>query len=506
MTVPSSSSSSSSSASSSASSIRSFSSTISSIPPVPTLQSSTSTPTASTASSLSSIPSTPTPSSEQDQVPASTLPRSSAWYLGYDYKPGDVTFNQEGEVNGGTLDGLVERLTLHDTSMDRDLTKAFLLCFRCFCPPPILLGKLQDRYGLMAPEGLSSAELTDWERKKLTPVRFRIFNILKAWLETYFIPEEDGVVLEDMRSWALSVMIPSIPSMGRRLVDLIDKTHGMGTSPEEDGTPHPSPRPPPPGPIPCHSQITESTTVMGVDATELASQLTLRDSRLFCAIRPRELIGQEFSRKSGSLAVNVKGMSTLSTQVGTLVSETILSEPDVRRRVMIIKHFIKLADRLEALHNFDMLFAVMSSLNSSTIRRLRRTWKSVPTKVMSIFDRLLAICDHSRNFAVYRARLRQVLPPCLPFMGLYLTDLTFIDDGNTALRRGTTAKRVMINFGKYMKTVVLLNEIQRFQVEAHKIHEHPGVQAALTRWFEQSTSQSDQETLYQMSLALEPRE
>lgn len=505
-------------------------------------------------------------------------------------------------MNGGTLDGLVERLTLHDTSMDRDLTKAFLLCFRCFCPPPILLGKLQDRYGLMAPEGLSSAELTDWERKKLTPVRFRIFNILKAWLETYFIPEEDGVVLEDMRSWALSVMIPSIPSMGRRLVDLIDKTHGMGTSPEEDGsnkdsspteegdgegedqgeedgeedgssgkalsppslpkaassrpnslvqssssssitstitpspttpttpsTPNPAdiPLPPPTPSTPSfagfslsvrglgmgmgigsssHSQITESTTVMGVDATELASQLTLRDSRLFCAIRPRELIGQEFSRKSGSLAVNVKGMSTLSTQVGTLVSETILSEPDVRRRVMIIKHFIKLADRLEALHNFDMLFAVMSSLNSSTIRRLRRTWKSVPTKVMSIFDRLLAICDHSRNFAVYRARLRQVLPPCLPFMGLYLTDLTFIDDGNTALRRGTTAKRVMINFGKYMKTVVLLNEIQRFQVEAHKIHEHPGVQAALTRWFEQSTSQSDQETLYQMSLALEPRE
>jgi hypothetical protein len=36
------------------------------------------------------------------------------WYLGYDYTPNDIVFNMEGQVKGGTLTALVERLTLHD--------------------------------------------------------------------------------------------------------------------------------------------------------------------------------------------------------------------------------------------------------------------------------------------------------------------------------------------------------------------------------------------------------
>jgi hypothetical protein len=36
------------------------------------------------------------------------------WYLGYDYSEGDIEFTQEKTIKGGTLAGLVERLTLHD--------------------------------------------------------------------------------------------------------------------------------------------------------------------------------------------------------------------------------------------------------------------------------------------------------------------------------------------------------------------------------------------------------
>jgi son of sevenless-like protein len=38
----------------------------------------------------------------------------NVWYLGYDYRPGDIMFNMEGSVRGGTLEALIERLTLHD--------------------------------------------------------------------------------------------------------------------------------------------------------------------------------------------------------------------------------------------------------------------------------------------------------------------------------------------------------------------------------------------------------
>jgi hypothetical protein len=125
---------------------------------------------------------------------------------------------------------------------------------------------------------------------------------------------------------------------------------------------------------------------------------------------------------------------------------------------------------------------------------------------MTSFNALSRACDCTRNFAAYRARLKQELPPCLPFMGVYLTDLTFIEDGNAKLKRCTTATHIMINFSKYLKTVQLLNEIQRFQVMPYPMAEVASVQNSMRKWFDESLTGGDQEILYQASLRLEPRE
>lgn len=47
-------------------------------------------------------------------APTSLTTPEAPWYLGYDYTPNDIVFNMEGQVKGGTLAALVERLTLHD--------------------------------------------------------------------------------------------------------------------------------------------------------------------------------------------------------------------------------------------------------------------------------------------------------------------------------------------------------------------------------------------------------
>jgi hypothetical protein len=39
---------------------------------------------------------------------------ANAWYLGYEYRPNEIMFSMEGSVRGGTLEALIERLTLHD--------------------------------------------------------------------------------------------------------------------------------------------------------------------------------------------------------------------------------------------------------------------------------------------------------------------------------------------------------------------------------------------------------
>ena len=85
-------------------------------------------------------------------------------------------------------------------------------------------------------------------------------------------------------------------------------------------------------------------TVLDFDPLELARQLTIMESKLFCAIQSEELIGQDFGKKSNSRMSNVRQMSTLSTRITGWIAEIILSEQDAKKRTGLVKYFIKLGD------------------------------------------------------------------------------------------------------------------------------------------------------------------
>jgi hypothetical protein len=74
------------------------------------------------------------------------------------------------------------------------------------------------------------------------------------------------------------------------------------------------------------------------------------------------------------------------------------------------------------LNNFSTLFAVLAGLNSSTIMRLKKTWDVLSVKYRLVMERLRGVIEHTKNHAAYRARLRDVTGPCLPFLGLILSE------------------------------------------------------------------------------------
>jgi son of sevenless len=52
---------------------------------------------------------------------------------------------------------------------------------------------------------------------------------------------------------------------------------------------------------------------------------------------------------------------------------------------------------------------------------------------------LLSFCiamSHAHSFRNYRNHLHTLNPPCVPYVGVYLTDLTFLEDGNPDLIEG----------------------------------------------------------------------
>jgi len=86
-------------------------------------------------------------------------------------------------------------------------------------------------------------------------------------------------------------------------------------------------------------------------------------------------------------------------------------------------------------------------------------------------------------------------------LGVYLTDLTFIEDGIPA----TIKKSDLINFAKRAKTAEVIREIQTYQNVAYPFRTVPELLEMMIPVINESPDVSDQDT-YDLSLKLEPRE
>ncbi|OLY83345.1 Ras guanine nucleotide exchange factor I [Smittium mucronatum] len=281
-----------------------------------------------------------------------------------------------------------------------------------------------------------------------------------------------------------------------------------------------------------------------INPEDVASQLTILQSECYCNISPIELIRNEFSKKEGSKAIHVKQMSTWSNQISRWVAALILYEKSPEKRSRVIKYFLELG--LECLHikNYDAVMAIQSALNSSAILRLKKTWEILPRKSESIIKKLQIATDPSRNYAQYRAVLKKSSPPLLPFLGLYLTDLTFICDGNPDMRRrkmvlginGISEKEfemqrekenlvasdikgpskdidirqkdILINFDKHYKVAQIIMQIQKYQIaySGNFTMAIPGLQEYILNQIEYWDKENyDDDKLYNLSLEREPR-
>lgn len=347
----------------------------------------------------------------------------------------DLAFNKDGQIIGGTLPSLVERLTIHDSTPDAVFVATFYLTFRQFSTPKDFALALVERFE-EADDGTGTA----------SPVHLRVYNVFKGWLESNWRMGIDDVALEIITKFAKGDLKAVLPGAGKRLEALAERVTqvdgplvprlvcGIGKAAAQ--AQYSIPDTPAPSPIITRNQITllrnsgtglgTQPTILDFDPLELARQFTLKESKMFCSIKPEELVALEWTKKNNSTSTNVLAMSSLSTDLAHLVAETILDVPDTKRRAVVIKHWIKIADRCLELNNYDSLMAIMCTLNASTISRLKKTWELVSQKTKMVLEHLRSVIDVSKNHAVLRARLRNHVPPCLPFLGTFLTDVCFL--------------------------------------------------------------------------------
>ncbi|ORZ25027.1 ras guanine nucleotide exchange factor domain-containing protein [Absidia repens] len=419
-------------------------------------------------------------------------------YLCTDYLQNEIIFNMEGNVKGGTVMALVQRLTQHD-QLDSKFINTFLLTYRSFCTTEELFTALFARYTLQPPAGLTDDEVNTWNEKKLKLVRLRVFNVIKSWLDSYYIEEEDRVMLPTVLSFSENVIRESMQFGAEQLGKAIQKRMNAEDSSQlRKMTLNVRTTEIPPPILPKNMK---RLRFLEIDPLELARQLTMMDSKLYSRIKPVECLDKNWGRAdSQHTAANVKASIEYSNQVTAWVTDSILSKEELKKRSAVVKHWVYVAEKCRLLHNYNTCMAILSAFDNSSVGRLKRTWETMSARTNAILTGIRRLMGANRNFTEYRDIIHKVNPPCIPFLGIYLQDLTFIEDGNSNFLKKTNN---LINFAKRMKTGEVIRELQQYQSTPYILQLVPDIQEFIKTHLQSSR---DEETLYNLSLAVEPRE
>ncbi|CCO30774.1 Cell division control protein 25 [Rhizoctonia solani AG-1 IB] len=439
--------------------------------------------------------------------------------------PRDVAYGKDGNLVGATLDVLVEKMTAPDRTPDPKFAATFFLSFRLFTTPLELVQVLHKRWDMRPPlEAYSQEEYNAWCHARLNPVRWRVYNFIKTWLDAHWQHAADSVALAPLQEFVSATASKMHHSIVQRVVDLL--TQRQPESEAQLATSRPMDRarsnermrtkPTGSAPTPIMSKSLfsllksgsyASVNVVDFDALELARQLTILESNLYSKILPEEILDVGLPSSAGERGNSIRAMSTLSTAITGWVTEIILDEQDTKKRTGLLKLFIKVADHCDDLSNFSTLRSILAALDSSTISRLSKTWMGLSAKNKTRLENLRKLTDHTRNHYEYRARLRSVRGHAVPFLGLYLTDVTFCREGNPDKRIAPyDNSRTLLNFDKYRRLAAIAEDVQRFQVPYNLI-EVPEVQKYLDYVFEKvKKSGNDLHDLYRRSLLVEPRQ
>ncbi|XP_047524111.1 ras-specific guanine nucleotide-releasing factor RalGPS1 isoform X1 [Pieris napi] len=238
-------------------------------------------------------------------------------------------------------------------------------------------------------------------------------------------------------------------------------------------------------------------SAMQLSPEDIANQLSIHDLVCFKAIRPEELITCGWTKSNKAIvAPNVVAFTKRFNRVSFWTVQEILNGQAPKARAETLAHFIKVAKKLYDLNNLHSLFAVISALHSASIYRLTKTWSCLSKKDRQQFDRMAELFGEKDNWTALRKYMHSIRLPCIPHLGIFLTDLVYIDMAHP-LHLGSPHRET--------KMGVVLETVQRYQTSEYDIKPVPHVANFLNsvRYIEelQKFLEDDQ---YKLSLKLEP--
>ncbi|XP_029392543.1 rap guanine nucleotide exchange factor 1 isoform X12 [Mus pahari] len=385
-----------------------------------------------------------------------------------------LTLKQEGDDGPDVRGGSGDILLVHATETDRkDLVlycEAFLTTYRTFISPEELIKKLQYRYEKFSP-------FADTFKKRVSK---NTFFVLVRVVDELCLVELTEEILKLLMELVFRLVCSGELSLARvlrkNILDKVDQKKLLRCAHSDQ-------------PLAARGVAARPGTLHDFHSHEIAEQLTLLDAELFYKIEIPEVLlwaKEQNEEKSPNLTQFTEHFNNMSYWVRSII---MLQEKAQDRERLLLK-FIKIMKHLRKLNNFNSYLAILSAVDSAPIRRLE--WQRQTSEGLAEYCTLI---DSSSSFRAYRAALSEVEPPCIPYLGLILQDLTFVHLGNPDYIDGK------VNFSKRWQQFNILDSMRCFQQAHYEIRRNDDI----INFFNDFSDHLAEEALWELSLKIKPR-
>uniref|UniRef100_A0A4W5RER6 CRK SH3-binding GNRP n=1 Tax=Hucho hucho TaxID=62062 RepID=A0A4W5RER6_9TELE len=381
-----------------------------------------------------------------------------------------ITLKQENDDGPDVRAGSGDILLVHATETDRkDLVlycEVFLTTYRTFISPEDLIKKLHYRYPFLVTSSKRVSKNT--------------FFVLVRLVDELCLVELTEDILKQLMDLVFRLVCNGELSLARVLrKNILDKVEQKKLLRCTNSL----------KPLAARGVSARPGTLHDFRSHEIADQLTLLDAELFYNIEIPEVLlwaKEQNEEKSPNLTQFTEHFNNMSYWVRSLI---IQQEKGQDREKLLLK-FIKIMKHLRKLNNFNSYLAILSALDSAPIRRLE--WQKQTSEGLEEYCTLI---DSSSSFRAYRAALADVEPPCIPYLGLILQDLTFVHLGNPDLIDGK------VNFSKRWQQFNILDSMRRFQQVHYDLKRNDDIVC----FFNDFSDHLAEEALWELSLKIKPR-